>query len=252
MQGALRHVRSLLPAFLTVVAILVVWQVLEPLARIPSFILPLPSAVLSLLLSSKVHWDYHTFITVSEALLGFSTATVFGIAIAIGIASSNTLRGIVEPLIVALQVVPKIAFIPVLFLWFGLGAIPRIVAVFLVCFFPIVVSATAGFATVDKDLVDLVRTFSQSRLLILRKILFPSALPSIFAGLKIAIVLAPVGAIIAEFISSQAGLGFLILSGQTQLNTTLVFAAAFVLVLASFCLYGAVLIAERLLIPWSR
>lgn len=242
----------MLPAILTIIVFVLLWQLLEPLANVPSFILPLPSSVLDLLLSSKIHWWFHTFITLSEALLGFSLAAVIGVALAVGIEFSRVLRSVVEPLIVGAQVVPKVAFIPVLFLWFGIDAIPRLVAVFLVCFFPIVISTTAGFAAVDKDLVDLVRVFNGNRLLLLRKVFFPSALPSIFAGLKIAIVLAPVGAVIAEFISSQAGLGFLILSGEAQLDTTLVFAAGTILILGSFALYGAVLLAERLIIPWSR
>lgn len=184
--------------------------------------------------------------------MGFAVATVAGVALAVGIAFSRLLRSVFEPLIVAAQLVPKAALIPILFLWFGFDVIPRLVAVFLVCFFPIVIASAAGFAAVDSDLEDLVRSYSSSRSVLLRKVVFPSALPSIFAGLKIGIVLAPVGAIIAEFISSQAGLGFLILAGESQLDTTLVFAATTVLIIGSFLLYGLVLIAERLIIPWSK
>ena len=252
MRGGVGNLRSLLPAIITVVVLVVLWQLLLPLTHIPSFFLPLPSSILALLISTRIHWGYNAFLTLSEAVLGFALATIVGVALAVGIAFSRLLRSVAEPLIVAAQVVPKVALIPVLFLWFGFDVVPRLVAVFLVCFFPIVISATAGFAAVDKDLIDLVRSFSSSRLLLLRKVFFPSALPSIFAGLKIAIVLAPVGAVIAEFISSQAGLGFLILAGEAQLDTTLVFAATAVLVLGSFLLYGVVLIAERLVIPWSR
>lgn len=171
---------------------------------------------------------------------------------AIAVSFFRVLRTIVEPLIVAAQVVPKIALVPILFLWFGFNIVPRFIAVFLVCFFPIVISSTAGFASVDQDLVDLVRSFSRSRFLLLRKIFLPSALPSIFAGLRIGIVLAPGGALIAEIIQSQAGLGFLILSGEVTFNTTLVFAAATVLILCAFLLYVAVLTVERLVVPWSR
>jgi len=205
-----------------------------------------------LLFSTKVHWAYNAFLTLSEALLGFALATLGGVAIAICISFSRLVRRVIEPLIVAAQLVPKVALVPVLFLWFGFDVIPRLFAVFLVCFFPIVISSTAGFAAVDKDLEDLVRSFTSSKALLLRKVFFPSALPSIFAGLKIAIVLAPVGAVVAEFISSQAGLGFLILAGESQLDTTLVFAATTVLILGSFLLYAVVLVAERFVIPWSR
>lgn len=251
-RSAAGGLRSLLPAILTVVVIIVLWQTLEPLAHIPAFILPLPSAVFALLISPKIHWVYNAYITLSESLLGFALATVVGVALSVGIAFSRLLRSIVEPLIVAAQVIPKVAFIPLLFLWFGIDVIPRLIAVFLVCFFPVVIASTAGFAAVDEDLIDLVRSFNNSKLLLLQKVFFPSALPSIFAGLKIAIVLAPVGAVVAEFISSSSGLGYLILAGQANLNTTLVFASATVLILGSFLLYAGVLVAERLVIPWSR
>ncbi len=204
------------------------------------------------MLSAKVHWAYNAFLTLAEALLGFSVAAIVGVALAAAIAFSRPLRTVAEPLVVAAQLIPKVALIPVLFLWFGFDVVPRIVAVFLVCFFPIVVASAAGFMAVDENLADLVRSYSSSKLLMLRKVSFPVALPSIFAGLKIAIVLAPVGAVVAEFISSQAGLGFLILAGEEQLNTTLVFAATAVLILGAFLLYGIVLIAEKLVIPWSN
>lgn len=204
------------------------------------------------MVSPAIHWGYNMFLTISEALLGFALATLVGVPLAVAIFFSKFLRSVLEPLIVAAQLVPKVALIPVLFLWFGFDVIPRLIAVFLVCFFPIVISSVAGFAAVDRDLEDLVRSFSKSRLVLLQKVLFPSALPNIFAGLKIGIVLAPVGAVVAEFISSQAGLGFLILAGESQLDTTLVFASATFLIIGSFLLYSVILVAERLVIPWSR
>lgn len=252
MRSVLQKVRSLLPALLTVVAATIAWQVLVGIFHIPPFILPPPSSILKLIVSSKIPWLYHAQITLSEVFIGYALAAVAGVSLAIAISFFPLLRSVAEPLIVAAQVIPKIALIPILFLWFGFDIVPRFVAVFLVCFFPIVISSTAGFATVDRDLVDLVRSYSNSRILLLRKILLPSALPNIFAGLRIGIVLAPGGAIIAEFIQSQAGLGFLISSGEATFNTTLVFAAVIVLVIFAFLLYAAVLIVERLAIPWSR
>lgn len=247
-----RHLRSLIPAILTVVAAVVVWQFATELFHIPTFILPAPSAILKLLLSSRIPWLYHAYITVWEAMFGFSIAAIVGVTIAVLISFFRVLRSVVEPLIIAAQVVPKMALIPILFLWFGFDFIPRVVAVFLVCFFPIIISSSAGFTSVDKDLVDLVRSFNDSKLLLLRKVFFPSALPSIFTGLKIAIVLAPAGSVIAEFIQSRAGLGFLILSGEATFDSTLVFAAAIILIMCSFLLYGALVIVERIVVPWSR
>lgn len=252
MSGLGRYLRSLIPSALTVIVAVVLWQLGVQYLRVPSFILPAPSAILKMLASSRIPWLYHAYITLWEAMFGFSVAAVVGVTLAILMSFFRILRSVVEPLIIAAQVVPKIALIPILFLWFGFDFVPRVAAVFLVCFFPIVISSAAGFAAVDKDLVDLVKSFSTSKLLLLRKVFFPGALPNIFAGLKIAIVLAPVGATIAEFIQSRAGLGFLILSGEATFDTTLVFSAAVILIVASFLLYGCVVIAERLIVPWSR
>lgn len=251
-SGAVGYVRSYLSAVLMVVVVVVLWQVLTPALKIPGYFLPLPSSIFALLTSSRVNWAYNAYLTISEATLGFAAAVAVGIPVAVLISFSKTFRDLVEPLIIAAQLVPKVALIPILFLWLGYDVVPRLVAVFLVCFFPVVISSAAGFLAVDDDLVDLVRSFSSSRLLLLRKVSFPTALPSVFSGLKIAIVLAPIGAVVAEFISSQAGLGFLILAGQDQLNTTLIFASTTVLVLGSFFLYGLVLLAEKLVIPWSK
>jgi NitT/TauT family transport system permease protein len=247
-----QYLRSLIPAAITVVAAVFVWQFATQYFHVPTFILPEPTGILKMITTSRIPWLYHAYITLWEALFGFSVAAVTGVAIAVAISFFRVLRSVAEPLIIAAQVVPKMALIPILFLWFGFDFIPRVVAVFLVCFFPIVVSSAAGFAAVDKDLVDLVRSFSNSKLLLLRKVFFPSALPNIFAGLKIAIVLAPAASTIAEFIQSRAGLGFLILSGEATYDTTLVFVAAMILILSSFMLYGFVIIAERIAIPWSR
>lgn len=247
-----QYLKSLVPSALAVIAVVIVWQVAVEYFRIPPFILPAPSAMLKMVETSRVPWLYHTEITLWESLIGFSVAAVTGIAVAVVMSFFRVFRSVVEPLIIAAQVIPKIALIPILFLWFGFDFIPRVASVFLVCFFPIVISSAAGFAAVDKDMIDLVKSFSNDRLLLLRKVFFPSALPSIFAGLKIAIVLAPAGSTIAEFIQSRAGLGFLILSGETTFDTTLVFVAAVILILTSFLLYGSVVIAEKVAIPWSR
>jgi len=247
-----RRIAYLLPSLSTVVIILLLLQLLLPVLKVPSFIFPLPSTVLSLLLSSRIPWATHTWTTLSEALYGYGLAVVLGISLAVLIHLSRILRSILEPIVLAAQVMPKVAFVPILFLWLGLNFLPRVLTVFLVCFFPIVIDTTAGLGMADRDMVDLVRSFTSSRLVMLSKVSFPSALPSIFSGLKISITLALLGAIVAEFISSDTGLGYLIFSAQTQLNTTLAFASAGILVLLGFLLYGVLLGVERVAIPWRE
>lgn len=231
-------------------AVLVALQVLLPLLRVPSFIYPQPSRVLALLLSPNIQWATNTWTTLSEAVLGYALAVLLGIAVAVMIHMSRVMKSVLEPLVLAAQVMPKVAFVPILFLWLGLNFLPRVLTVFLVCFFPVVIDTTTGLGMADRDMLDLVRSFSSSRLVQLRKVSFPSALPSIFSGLKISMTLALLGAIVAEFISSNQGLGYLIYSSQTQLNTTLALASASILVLLGFLLYGAIVLVERIVVPW--
>ena len=228
-------------------------QYLLPILNTPSYIFPQPSVVISYIVSSQVPWGTHALATLSEAVLGYFVAVVFGIALAIVIHLSQVLRRVLEPIVLAFQVMPKIAIVPILFLWLGLDKLlPSVLTVFLVCFFPIVVATVSGLDTADKDLLDLVRSFNSSRLAALTKVSFPSALPSIFSGLKISITLAVLGAFVAEYVSSDKGLGYLIFSGQTTLNTPLVWASATVLVILGFLLYAAVMVVERLAMPWRR
>lgn len=249
-MGGRERILSLLPSLAVVIAVLAVLQVVLPVAKVPSFIVPLPSAVFGQYLNPKIPWWTHISTTFFEVVAGFLLAVVGGVLLATGIALSNTLRGVIQPLILAAQVVPKVAFAPILFLWFGLNIFPRLLTVFLVCFFPIVIDTSAGLASADQDMINLVRTFDSSRLVLLSKVQFPNALPQIFSGLKVAATLSMVGAVVAEFISSSQGLGFLVQASQVSLNTPLMFASAGLLVVGGFIMYGSVAILERLLVPW--
>jgi NitT/TauT family transport system permease protein len=246
----IRRASYLAPSVFTVIVILVLLQLFIPILKVPSYILPLPSSVLNLLLASNIPWSTHTLVTLSEAVYGFALAASLGIAVAVLIHESRILRSILEPIILAAQVMPKVAFVPILFLWLGLNFLPRVLTVFLVCFFPVVIDTTAGLGLADKDMLDLVRSFNSKRLVLLQKVSFPTALPSIFAGLKVSVTLALLGAVVAEFVSSNEGLGYLIFSAQTQLNTTVAIASATILVLLGFLLYGILLVIEHILVPW--
>jgi NitT/TauT family transport system permease protein len=241
-----------LPSILSVVVAIVLWQVLVPIARVPEFILPVPTEILATLLSPSIPWPMHTLSTLTEALLGFLLAVAAGVPLAVLISTSRGFKSVVEPLLVAAQLVPKVAFVPILFLWIGLNITPRILTVFLVCFFPIVVDTTAGLGLAEQDMIDLVRSYNPSKVVLLKKVLFPTALPNMFAGLKVSITLAILGAVVAEFVSSDMGLGFLIYSAQNTLDTKLAFASLALLILMGFLLYGAVLGLERLLVPWRE
>ena len=249
-EGLRRTVTSIFPSLVAIALILIALQFVIPLLRVPSYILPVPSAVFAQFTTGRIPWFEHTFATLEEVFAGFALAVIGGIALAVSMVLSRPLRAVIEPLIVAAQVIPKVAFAPVLFLWLGLNVLPRILTVFLVCFFPIVIDAVAGFESAEQEMLDLVTSFDSSKLVLLRKVQIPSALPSIFAGFRVAAGLALVGAVVAEFISSSSGLGFLILSSQVSLNTPLMFAAATVLIMVGFLFYGSVALLERIFVPW--
>jgi NitT/TauT family transport system permease protein len=159
-------------------------------------------------------------------------------------------RAILLPAIAAFSSVPKIALAPLILVWFGLGSTSKVVTAFLIGVFPIIVNTTTGMREIDPDLVRLVRLMRATKGQELRKIRFPSALPSIFAGLKIAVPLSIIGALVAEFLSAQQGLGFLIVSANVQVNTVLAFAAIFMIASFSMILYGTIGRLERRVLRW--
>jgi NitT/TauT family transport system permease protein len=250
--GVQGRIKRIAPPILTIGGLIVLLQFLISAFRIPEIFIPLPSAVISLLLNSKIPWLMHTEVTLYEATGGFLLAILFGIPVAIVLNLSRSLRTLVEPLLLAAQVAPKVALVPILFLWLGFSPLPRIITVFLVCFFPIVIDTETGLASVNNDMIDLVRLYTPSRLKLVSKVSFPTALPSVFSGLKIAVTLAVVGAVIAEFVSSSSGLGYLILSAEANVNTTLAFASIGVLIFLSLLMYGAVMLAEWLAVSRRR
>lgn len=251
-SAALRPILGVLPALGAVSAFLIAWQAFLEYFHVPEYIAPLPTSVLSLLLASRIDWAANIGATLFEALSGFALAVVVGLLLAVALTSSRLVRALLEPLVVGAQLMPKVAVVPILFLWFGLNFLPRVLAVFLICLFPIVIDSAAGLALARQELIDFARLFNPSRFILFRKVLFPTALPEIFAGLKISISLSLVGAVVAEFIQSTQGLGYLQVSGETTLNTPLVFASATLLVLMGFLLYGAVVVCERVAVPWKR
>ena len=156
------------------------------------------------------------------------------------------------PLLVIAQSVPKVAIAPVLLITLGYGELPKIIIVFLVCFFPIVVSTAAGLESAPKEVLDLARSMSATTFDAFRKVRFPSAMPQIFVGLKVAVILAVIGAIIGEFVGSDRGLGYLILISMSQAETPLAFGAIAVLAILSILLFYGVELLERILVPWAQ
>lgn len=239
------------PALLTLVVLVGLWEVLGAALGLREVIAPLPSAVVAELRAKWVHVPRHALVTVQEIAAAFLVSAVLGIGGGVLIVSSRFLSQVFMPLILSLQVVPKIAIAPLILIWFGFGALGKVAIALTVAFFPVLVNTMSGLRSAEPDLLDLARSLHATKRQVLQKILFPAALPYIFTGLKISMTLSVVGAVIGEFIGGNQGLGYLIQQAQFDINTPLMVAAILVLAVIGLAAYGLVALAERLFVPWD-
>jgi NitT/TauT family transport system permease protein len=247
-KGAIKN--AVFP-LLGVAAIIVAWQAYTHFFAINRIVLPSP---LDILKASTANWyallreSWPTFL---ESVLGFLLAVVIGIPFAVCVASSRILNLTLYPILIATQSIPKVAIAPIILVWFGLGMQSKLVIAFLVAFFPIVVDTAAGIRATPPGLLELARSLRASPGQIFFKIQFPAALPFIFAGAKVAVTLAVIGAVIGEFVGSVSGLGNLLLTANSQLDSALAWAALVWLSVLGILLFAAVAVAERIVMPWS-
>jgi len=246
-----RVLRRILPAAF-LLAIAIAWELVAIYGNVPVYILPAPTAILERLVSSWAVLADATVVTTGEVLLGFAIGVTLGIGLAVPIAYSRIVRDTLYPLIVASQAVPKIAIAPLLVLWLGFDIWPKIAVTALMVFFPVTVTAAEGFASVDRNLLDLLRSVHASPAQIFFRIRLPHALPQIFSGLKIGITLAVVGAVVGEWVGADSGLGYLLTYANTLLDSTLLFASLFLLIALGVVLFVIVELLERLLLPWHK
>lgn len=231
---------------------LVLWEAATVVLAIPPYLVPSPMAVAAEIADFPGWYAQQALYTTLIAVGGFAAAAVLGVAFAIAITESRTFERLLFPLFVALNSVPKVAVAPLLVIWFGTGSEPKLAIAFLIAIFAVVIDAALGLRSAPQDVLDLARALRGSRLRILWRVKLPAALPSIFAGLKVAMSLALVGAIVGEFVSSQRGLGHVILSAQGSFDTPRVFAALAILAVLGVVLIAAVDLAERQAMPWRR
>jgi ABC-type nitrate/sulfonate/bicarbonate transport system permease component len=241
--------RALPPVIFLVVA-LFLWEGAVRWLAIPKWLLPAPSAIVERFFKLRNLW-LHTGLTVMEAASGFTLSAVLGIALAAGIAHSRFLERGVFPYVVVSNAIPIIAIIPLLTIWFGFGYAPKIMIAAIISFFPIVTNTTRGFKSADPRMLDFMRSINATRWQVFTKVQFPSALPFIFAAFRIASSLSLVGAVVAEFYGSDRGLGYLVITSATQLQTDLLFVSIAVLAVlgvSCFTLFGRV---ERAYSAWQ-
>ena len=226
--------------------VLAAWQIAVTLAHIPSVILPSPISITKYIFD---HYDIllmHAVPTTVESAAGFVIATLLGIALAIIITYSRLAHEALYPNLIFFQLIPKIALAPLFIIWLGIGSQSRIAFAVFIAFFPVVISTAAGFASVDKSMLRLCRALTASEWQIFTSVRFPAALPYIFSGMKIAITLSIIGVIIGEFITAQAGLGYLIIFATARADTEISMAAIVVLCICGLLLYGLVALAESI------
>ena len=228
-------------------AFLAAWEWLPPLAGIPQFILPPPSSVwreFTRMLQTE-QLLLHSGITSLEVAAGFALGAALGAAIGFVLGLAPRAELILSPYILALQIAPKVAFAPLFVMWLGFTVYPKILVAILIVFFPVMVNVLSAVRTIDPDLVNLARSFSATRWQIFRMIEVPAAMPPLFAGLRIASTLAVIGVVVGELVGGNKGLGYLLVFGEGQGNTAMVFVSIIFLTAIGIVAYGLVVLAER-------
>jgi NitT/TauT family transport system permease protein len=234
----------------TFAALLVAWQFLVRLFGVPEYILPLPTEFLAKLVESRALIWQHTLVTASEVLLGFLFAAAIGVPLGLMIVSFKWLERSLYPLIVFFQLIPKIAVAPLFVVWFGFGPFPKVLLTFMLCFFPTLVASMTVFRALDERVLYLTRSMGANAGQTFRYIRLPSAIAHIFGGFKVSIVFAATGAIVAEFVGSNSGLGYLLLRATSYLDMPLIFAVLVALSAIGIVFSYAVQLLERLCMPW--
>ena len=250
-MSALRHLDRFAPT-LMFFAILLAWELLCRIAAVPSFVLPKPSDIIWA--STQVgigQWLDHLWATLQIVLLGYFAAVCISIPLAVLLTNSRFLSRTTVPLLVIVQSTPIVAIAPIIVVTLGAGMLPRVVITCMITFFPLVVSTTTGLRATPEELIELSRSLRAPRSREYLQIRLPYAVPYIFSALKVCVTLAVIGAVVAEFVAAQHGLGYLILYDTSLFKVPQAFASLTILVCVSLLLYQAVTLMERKLFPWS-
>jgi NitT/TauT family transport system permease protein len=241
-----------LAPWLYTAALLLFWEAVVRLFHIPAFLLPPPTAVAQAIVEFWGPIYRHSLFTLSATLIGFAMAVGFGLLLGLIVGWSRSIYAGLYPLMIGFNAIPKVAVVPILVLWFGIGFVPAVLTAFLISFFPIVVNVATGLATIEPELEDVLKALGASKLDIMRKVGIPRTLPYFFGSLKIAITLAFVGSVISESIASNYGIGNLMLQAQAQFQVPLIFAGLVALAVEGIVMYWLMAILEARMTGWAQ
>ena len=240
------------PAIVLFAALLVAWQLSVSVFGIREYILPSPLVVLRALSGGEIPWAGHLWITTLEIVGAFVVAGAVGVALGLAIAWSPVLATSLVPFLVFVNTLPKVAVAPLFLLWLGYGVVPNMLIGALIGFFPVVINTAVGLTQVDDEMLDLGRVFNAPKWRVFAKIRIPNAYPYILSALKVTATAVVVGAIVGEFVASQKGLGYVIITTQASMNTPVAFAALVWISVIGLAVYGAVVLAARWIAPWAE
>jgi putative hydroxymethylpyrimidine transport system permease protein len=241
--------RSLLP-LVAILLLLGIWELYVKASGVSSLVLPTPIDVFRALYDDRGTLWHNLKPTVAEICLGMVLAACFALLVAVALHFSSVVRDAFYPLLVATQTIPVVIIAPLLVVWLGFGLLPKLVVIALICFFPIVVTTLSGLAAVDPDLIKLMRTFDAGRWQTFTRVEFPSALPALLAGAKVAVVFSVIGAVFGEQAGASSGLGYLLTVTHANLETAEAFATVFVLAAFAILLFALLTLVERRALPW--
>jgi NitT/TauT family transport system permease protein len=238
--------------WLFTIALLVIWELVCIVFRIPVFFLPPPTAIARAIVDYWPAIYRNSLITLWATLLGFGMAVGFGLLLGLLVGWSRAIYAGLYPLMIGFNAIPKVAVVPILVLWFGIGFIPAVLTAFLISFFPIVVNVATGLATIEPELEDVLKALGASKFDIMRKVGIPRTLPYFFGSLKVAITLAFVGTVISESVASNNGIGNLMLQAQAQFQVPLIFAGLVALAVEGIVMYWAMAVLEGRMTGWAQ
>lgn len=249
-QMSAKNIERVLP-WAVVIGLFVFWEITVRLFSVPEFILPAPSVIFQSMWQWRVPILENAGQTAMTTVIGFAIAIVFGLVTGILVGSSSLIYNGFYPVLIGFNSIPKVAVVPILVIWFGIGTVPAIITAFLISFFPILVNVATGIATVEPELKDVLRALGASRRDIIMKVGIPRSLPYFFASLKIAITVAFVGSIIAETVASNKGIGHLMMVASSRFEVPLVFAGLLVTAIMGVMMYVVATFVEKRMTGWS-